>query len=178
MSQCAHKAPFLRGSNERGRKSSIEEIAKLFEDFPLDRQRIPQRSAAPLACAKACSAAQDLRSVRHLRCGDRPAVAIGGFRADNPRLGQRSAHTGREKSWAVVSIISARKAQSWYPGRPRPTCTSRKRIGSGRSRRRENDQSRAHDKVNKLTKPSKHEPPSRSRRARVDGSVDDAGGVI
>jgi hypothetical protein len=34
MSQCAHKAPFLRGSNERGRKSLIEEIAKLFEDFP------------------------------------------------------------------------------------------------------------------------------------------------
>ena len=41
--------------------------------------------------------------------------------------------------------------------------------------------SRALDKVNKLTKPSKptkHEPPSRSRRARVDGSVDDAGCVI
>jgi hypothetical protein len=36
-------------------------------------------------------------------------------------------------SWAVASIISARKVRSSCRSRPNPTCTSRKPTGSGRS---------------------------------------------
>jgi hypothetical protein len=86
MSQCAHKAPFLRGSNERGRKSSLKRLRNFL--------RISLRSPAYSSTIRRASCVREgllggsgPESVRHLRCGDRPAVAIGGFRADNPRQG-------------------------------------------------------------------------------------------
>jgi hypothetical protein len=57
---------------------TIKEACQAFEGFLLDRWRIPQRSAAPLPCAKACSASQALGPVRVL------AASLNGLHIGSP----------------------------------------------------------------------------------------------
>jgi hypothetical protein len=76
---------------------------------------------------------------RSLRCGQSDCGhclrALRRRSPTGPTIGTHSPGA----SWGAVSIISARKARSWYRSQPNPTCLSRKPTGSGRSSSRARD---------------------------------------